>query len=60
MSHSILTSMAVRFPRMARQVALKILRPELRPEPVTEIHVVLNWLEELERLVPTGTRQLGD
>jgi hypothetical protein len=24
------------------------------PEPVTQIHVVLNWFEELARLVPPG------
>ncbi len=26
---------------------------ESRDEPLTEIHIVLNWFEELERLVPT-------
>jgi len=27
--------------------------PQLKQQPVTSIHVVLNWLEELKRLVPT-------
>ena len=27
---------------------------ESKPEPVTQIYIVLNWLEELKRLVPTG------
>ncbi len=26
---------------------------ESRDEPLTEIHIVLNWFDELERLVPT-------
>ena len=27
---------------------------ESRPQPVTEMILVLNWFEELKRLVPTG------
>ena len=27
-------------------------RPQVEPE--TEMHLILNWFEELERLVPTG------
>ena len=27
---------------------------ESRDEPLTEIHIVLNWFDELERLVPTN------
>jgi hypothetical protein len=27
---------------------------EITPIPVTEIHIIHNWFEELNRLVPTG------
>jgi len=31
-------------------------RADFKPEPVTELNLVLNWFEELKRLVPNGRR----
>jgi len=38
---------------------LMVVRGEEKPQPVTELIFVQNWLEELKRLYPTGKRQVS-
>ena len=37
-----------------RRFLLGVVKAEEPPPPITRLHLVQNWFEELERLVPTG------